>query len=64
MVVTKSASTSTTTDGRVNSRIENYTAFWEKDSAKDSDVQKANRVENYTDVINGEYLTYRFIGEK
>lgn len=42
-------------DGRQNSRIENYTAFWEKDSKNDGDSQKANRVDNYTDVINGYY---------
>jgi len=42
-------------DGRVNSRISNYTGFWEKDSAKDLEIQKANRIENYTEVINGYY---------
>ncbi|CAE6433126.1 unnamed protein product [Rhizoctonia solani] len=42
-------------DGRVKSRVANYTAFWDGDSAKDGDVHKANRVENYKDVINGYY---------
>lgn len=40
-------------DGRVNSRIENYTAFFEKNSANDNEEQKKNRLENYTDVVNG-----------
>ena len=48
-----STTTAPSADGRVNSRIANYTGFWEKDSAKDTDVQKSNRLENYTDVING-----------
>ncbi|CAE6507493.1 unnamed protein product [Rhizoctonia solani] len=42
-------------DGRSKSRVVNYTAFWEKDAAHDGDVHKANRVENYQDVINGYY---------
>ncbi|KAG9104866.1 Delta(24)-sterol C-methyltransferase [Ceratobasidium sp. 370] len=42
-------------DGRVKSRVANYTAFWDKDSAQDGDAHKANRVENYKDVINGYY---------
>ena len=40
-------------DGRVNSRIANYTAFFEKDSANDNADHKANRLTNYTDVVNG-----------
>jgi sterol 24-C-methyltransferase len=44
----------TMADGRVKERVSNYTGFWEKDSANDSEAQKANRLENYTDVINGE----------
>jgi len=42
-------------DGRVKERVSNYTGFWEKDSANDNETQKANRLENYTDVINGYY---------
>ena len=40
-------------DGRVKERLSNYTSFWEKDSANDNETQKANRLENYADVING-----------
>lgn len=40
-------------DGRVKSRVANYNAFWDKDAAHDGDEHKANRVENYKDVING-----------
>lgn len=40
-------------DGRVNSRIENYTAFFDKNSVHDSEEHKKNRLENYTDVVNG-----------
>ena len=40
-------------DGRVKERVSNYTGFWEKDSAKDNEEHRANRLENYTDVING-----------
>ncbi|CAE6467754.1 unnamed protein product [Rhizoctonia solani] len=42
-------------DGRVKSRVANYTAFWDDDSAKDGDVHTANRIDNYKDVINGYY---------
>lgn len=46
-------------DGRVNERIENYTKFWEKDSTKDTETERDNRLENYTDVINGmSHLTF------
>ncbi|KAI0942168.1 hypothetical protein AcV7_002676 [Taiwanofungus camphoratus] len=42
-------------DGRVGSRIQNYTGFWQKDISKDGKADTDNRVENYTDVINGYY---------
>ncbi|EJD50998.1 hypothetical protein AURDEDRAFT_121438 [Auricularia subglabra TFB-10046 SS5] len=42
------------TDGRVGSRIANYTAFWE-DSHKDAKEHADNRLANYADVINGYY---------
>lgn len=41
-------------DGRVKERVSNYTGFWEKDAANDNETQRANRLENYTDVINGQ----------
>lgn len=40
-------------DGRVNSRIGNYAAFWQKDISKEAAVDTENRLENYTDVVNG-----------
>lgn len=42
-------------DGRQEKRIGNYTDFWQKDISKDTTVEKSNRVDNYTDVINGEF---------
>ncbi|KAI0819926.1 delta-sterol C-methyltransferase [Trametes gibbosa] len=42
-------------DGRVGRRIENYTAFWQKDMSKEASQDTENRLENYTDVINGYY---------
>ncbi|KAH9911706.1 S-adenosyl-L-methionine-dependent methyltransferase [Fomitopsis serialis] len=42
-------------DGRVNERIENYTKFWQKDISKDGADDTANRVDSYTDVVNGYY---------
>jgi hypothetical protein len=40
-------------DGRVGSRIENYTAFWKKDTANETEGDNANRLAEYTDVVNG-----------
>lgn len=40
-------------DGRVGSRIENYSGFWQKDISKEAQVDSDTRVENYTDVVNG-----------
>jgi sterol 24-C-methyltransferase len=40
-------------DGRVGSRIENYSGFWQKDINKEAQVDSDIRVENYTDVVNG-----------
>jgi len=42
-------------DGRVNARIENYTDFWQKDIGKEEKVDTENRVDSYTDVVNGYY---------
>ncbi|KAA1472447.1 hypothetical protein DENSPDRAFT_838721 [Dentipellis sp. KUC8613] len=42
-------------DGRVGDRIENYTGFWQKDMNKEKKNDTVNRVENYTEVINGYY---------
>jgi sterol 24-C-methyltransferase len=40
-------------DGRVQNRIENYTAFWQKDKSQESEVDNENRLDSYTDVVNG-----------
>jgi len=40
-------------DGRVGSRIKNYSGFWQKDTSKEAQVDSDTRVENYTDVVNG-----------
>ncbi|KAG8843146.1 Delta(24)-sterol C-methyltransferase [Tulasnella sp. 330] len=48
-------STTAQADGRVESRVANYAGFFEKDSSKDSQAHMDNRLENYTDVINGYY---------
>ncbi|KZT62452.1 hypothetical protein CALCODRAFT_522352 [Calocera cornea HHB12733] len=42
-------------DARVQGRVENYNAFWQKDSKTDTEVDKDNRLENYTELINGYY---------
>ena len=47
---------STPTDGRIDSRIQNYTNFWQKDTRLDSKVDTDARVDNYTEVINGEIV--------
>ena len=45
-------------DGRVGSRIENYSDFWQKDMRKEGQVESDNRLENYTDVVNGMLLIF------
>lgn len=34
--------------------IENYSKFWQKDSKDDSQTDTANRLSEYTSVVNGE----------
>lgn len=48
-------STTAMKDGRVESRTANYAAFWQKDSADDKDVDRDNRLDQYTDVVNGTF---------
>lgn len=43
----------TLADGRERSRISNYNAFWQKDLLKEASVDTENRLDNYTDVVNG-----------
>jgi sterol 24-C-methyltransferase len=40
-------------DGRQENRVENYTKFWQKDLGKEGEADNKNRVESYTDVVNG-----------
>jgi hypothetical protein len=40
-------------DGRVGSRIENYSGFWQKDLRKEDQVDSDIRLKNYTEVVNG-----------
>ncbi|CAE6395872.1 unnamed protein product [Rhizoctonia solani] len=54
MLVVPMANAEVLDDGRVKSRVANYTAFWDNDSTKDGDAHKDNRLENYKDVINGD----------
>ncbi|KAJ4470269.1 S-adenosyl-L-methionine-dependent methyltransferase [Lentinula lateritia] len=42
-------------DGRSDSRIQNYTKFWQKDTSKEAEVDNANRLDSYTEVVNGYY---------
>ena len=42
-------------DGRVGRRIENYSAFWQKDLSKEGAADSENRLDSYADVVNGEY---------
>ncbi|KAG8845115.1 Delta(24)-sterol C-methyltransferase [Tulasnella sp. 330] len=44
------------TDGRVEFRVANYAGYFEKDHAKDSTMSRQDdRLENYTEVVNGYY---------
>ncbi|THH05214.1 hypothetical protein EW145_g4958 [Phellinidium pouzarii] len=42
-------------DGRVEKRVANYTAFWQKDISKEVGADTENRIDSYTDVVNGYY---------
>ncbi len=41
-------------DGRVESRVENYTKFWKKDTAQEGASDNENRLDSYTEVVNGQ----------
>lgn len=50
-------------DGRELNRMENYTKFWHKDPNKEEDQDNKNRIESYTEVVNGKrYLFCSFPG--
>ena len=42
-----------TADGRHEKRMTNYTKFWQQDMSKEKDVDTSNRLESYTEVVNG-----------
>jgi sterol 24-C-methyltransferase len=39
--------------GHVDSHFENYHRFWQNDLTKEAQVDLDNRIDNYTDVVNG-----------
>ena len=41
-------------DGRVESRVENYTKFWKADPTKEEEADNSKRLDSYTEVVNGE----------
>lgn len=43
-------------DGRVESRVENYTKFWKTDPTKEEEADNSKRLDSYTEVVNGEQL--------
>ncbi|KIY63359.1 hypothetical protein CYLTODRAFT_458169 [Cylindrobasidium torrendii FP15055 ss-10] len=49
------AATTPDAEGRIHSRIENYSNFWQKDLSKEQDVDTENRSGAYADVVNGYY---------
>jgi sterol 24-C-methyltransferase len=48
-----SANTTAMDDGRVQNRVENYTKFWKKDLKTEGEADNEERLEKYTDVVNG-----------
>ncbi|THH00982.1 hypothetical protein EW026_g1641 [Hermanssonia centrifuga] len=44
-----------TADGRQENRMENYTKFWQNDTSKEKEVDTSNRLDSYTEVVNGYY---------
>ncbi len=42
-----------TADGRQENRMENYTKFWQNDTSKEKEVDTSNRLDSYTEVVNG-----------
>ena len=48
-----SSSGAALSDGRVQNRIENYNQFWQKDLNKEDEQGNKNRLEQYTEVVNG-----------
>ena len=42
-------------DGRQDKRVDGYTKFWQKDIGNEARVDTDNRLDNYTDVVNGAF---------
>ena len=45
----------TLADGRQVDRIQNYSAFWQKEAENDGKTDTNNRLDNYQNVVNGYY---------
>ena len=45
----------TLADGRKRDRIANYTGYWQKEAAHDTETDTSNRLDSYTEVVNGYY---------
>lgn len=46
---------------RQESRVEGYTKYWNKDSAKDTEEDKSKRLAEYTEVVNGPSVFVRMM---
>jgi sterol 24-C-methyltransferase len=57
MSPTATAENPTYEDGRKADRIGNYTKFWQKDISKEAEVDNENRIDSYTEVVNGLFLS-------
>lgn len=44
-------------DGRQEQRVEGYTKFWQKNLSHEGEVDHKNRINSYTDVVNGLFLS-------
>ena len=47
--------TTSLADGRQVDRIQNYSAFWQKEAENDGKTDLNNRLDNYQNVVNGYY---------
>lgn len=47
------ATTGSLADGREHFRISNYSGFWQKDLQKEAAIDTENRIDHYTEVVNG-----------
>lgn len=45
--------TTSTADGRVGNRIENYNGFWKEDLRREDEGATEKRLDSYTEVVNG-----------